>query len=1291
MRESSTNIPFKLFAMSNGSSKQQIGSRLLALVLFYFLSFGGLAAQCPLICNKNVNISMNDSCSMIITADVMLEGDGLLNDCHYEVVIMGPNNVPIQGSPRVTSIHVGKTFDVKIISDHNQCWGKLTIEDKKPPQIICPDPITISCYDKRTFSLPIATDNCGGTVVVKEISNDVEDQGCSQEFSAIRRITYIAIDKSGNESAICTRIVYYRKVGLGEILFPPNKDNIEDGALDCANKEGWDKNGNKYPDISETGIPLTMDSFPIHPNTSYCELNSTYIDQTIEICGASKKIFRTWTVMDWCTSTIRTDIQIIKITDDEGPTGVIAIDSLIIPADGYTCKANWMVPAPTNVVDCSENFYTVTYIVEDAFGNFPVDAYYTNVGVVKMGNKFTINGLPVGRVRIRYKLEDVCGNFTYKFGDILVADKTAPNVICDEHTAVTLNNNGVASLDAISLDDGSFDQCTSIEFDARRMTAACGYSNVAWVKRVYFCCDDVGKDIMVALRVTDKYGNYNTCMVIVRVQDKITPKITCPRDVTVDCGTDIENFDIVGKATATDNCANPRIYKIDYKDVNQCGIGKINRKWFAEDKDGRKDSCIQWITILGLDPLEYDDVIWNTVRDTIIAGCMDIDTDPDITGRPKWDADSCRLIGSNYKDQVFTQVEGVCFKILRTWTIIDWCNYNQNYPERYKYHHTQVIKVTNKEAPTFKNCRDTTFCTYENICRGFIQFVGVAMDECTDAKDLYWKFEIDRGNNGTIDTVGIGNDISGWYDVGRHKVIWLVTDGCGNTSKCEQIFYVKDCKKPTPYCYGEIQTVIMPSGGFVDIWARDFDKGSFDNCGGKLKFSFSQDTRDTGKRFTCNELGVQGLQIWVTDTTGNQDYCSVKIDIQDNSNACENGGHTGNKTISGNIQTSAGYVVKDVEVSLQNMGNKSMKYTKADNANGSFAFENLADAEYMLEASKKDEPMMGVNTIDLVKIQRHVLAITKLDSPQAILAADATQDTKVTVDDIVVLRKLILGVEKNFPGGSGWMFIPGDAQFVDVQKPWPVAKQIYVKDYNKAGNFSAIKLGDVDGSGFRSLTNLTSRANAQKGLLFEVKESQQKVKELVISLEQQEDIMSLQFDIRIPEGIEILDIKGLEMSLSKEHFYYNVKTNTLSLAYHSISGKALAVKQILTVSYLGTATSSEFELKEERIQPVLYNGDLVYALKSSESSASIDGFIVKQNEPNPFYDKTMIKVHTPSSGRSELKMYDITGKLLLHKSLDCEPGWNDFLIGKDDLNVKGMIYYEVEFSGNRAIKKMLIL
>lgn len=1249
-----------------------------------------LQAQCPLICNKNVNISMDEDCEITITPDIMLEGDGTLLDCYYEVVIMGSNNVPIPTSPKVNYTHVGKTFNVKIISDHNECWGKLTVEDKSPPIITCPDPITISCYDKRTFPLPGATDNCGSGVVVKEISNDVEDIGCSTSFSAIRRITYQATDASGNVSPVCTRVVYYRKVGLDEIMFPPNRDNIEDGALDCANLENWDKNGNGYPDISETGIPKTMDGFPIHPNTSFCELNTTYNDQQIMICGASKKIFRTWSVMDWCTSQLATDIQVIKITDDEGPTGVIHIDSLIVPADGYTCAANWMVPAPTNVMDCSDWFYTVTYVLADAYGNFPFEPFYTSVGVVKMGKKFTINNLPVGKVRIRYKLEDVCGNFTYKFGDIMVADKTAPNVICDEHTIVTLNNNGVGSVDAITLDDGSFDRCTSIEFDAKRMTPACGYANNTWEKRVYFCCSDVGKEIMVSLRVSDKYGNYNTCMVTVRVQDKITPKITCPPDVTVSCGTDLSDYEIVGKATAVDNCANPEVYKVDMSNVNQCGIGTIKRRWYAKDKDGRIDSCDQMITVLGLDPLDYDDIIWNTVRDTIIAGCMDVDTDPIYTGRPKWDADSCRLIGSNYKDQVFTQVEGVCFKILRTWTIIDWCNYNQQYPERYKYTHVQVIKVTNTEKPVFASCKDTVFCTYDINCTGFIQFKGVATDDCTPQNELKWKYEVDRGNNGTIDATGSTNDISGTYPVGKHKVTWAVTDGCGNTSKCEQIFWVKDCKKPTPYCYGEIQTVIMPSGGFIDIWAKDFDKGSFDNCGGKLKFSFSQDTRDTGKRFTCDEIGVQGLQIWVTDTTGNQDYCLVKIDIQDNSNAC-GGGHTGNLSVTGKIITETGYVVKEVELSLQDMTNNTMKYTKSDNATGNFAFDNLSNGDYMLKANKKDEQMMGVNTIDLVKIQRHILSITKLDSPYKILAADASQDNKVSVDDIVTLRKLILGVDNSFPNNQAWLFIPNDATFADPQKPWPVPTQIYVKDKTKPGNFKAVKLGDVDGSGFRNLNKATERSTAERNLVISRDAENGNDHALIIALQEPMGTEAIQFELQLPQGRQVLDVQALDLPLTTEMTSLRPESHTLSLAFHSATGSKVPSQKLFRIVFDRPTEPEDLQLSETRIPSVVYNGEDVFALKLSVTTGGIDGFTIKQNEPNPFYDKTSIKIHVPDAGKSDLKMYDITGKILLHKSLNCTSGWNEIQISKDEINVKGMIYYEVEFAGNTQVKKMLIL
>ena len=54
-------------------------------------------------------------------------------------------------------------------------------------------------------------------------------------------------------------------------------------------------------------------------------------------------------------------------------------------------------------------------------------------------------------------------------------------------------------------------------------------------------------------------------------------------------------------------------------------------------------------------------------------------TDPDDLpppyDRPIIDEDHCDLIGINYEDQIFNFVEGACFKILRTWRVIEWCLY----------------------------------------------------------------------------------------------------------------------------------------------------------------------------------------------------------------------------------------------------------------------------------------------------------------------------------------------------------------------------------------------------------------------------------------------------------------------------------------------------------------------------------------------------------------------------------------------------------------------------------------
>ena len=80
-----------------------------------------------------------------------------------------------------------------------------------------------------------------------------------------------------------------------------------------------------------------------------------------------------------------------------------------------------------------------------------------------------------------------------------------------------------------------------------------------------------------------------------------------------------------------------------------------------------------------------------------------------------------------------------------------------------------------------------------------------------------------------------------------HTVLVLIvarytaTDNCGNSETCEVPFNIVDNKPPTPYCVGGLVVELMPvdndgdgtpDEGMVELWANDFDAGSFDNCPG---------------------------------------------------------------------------------------------------------------------------------------------------------------------------------------------------------------------------------------------------------------------------------------------------------------------------------------------------------------------------------------------------------------------------------------------------------------------------
>jgi hypothetical protein len=141
-------------------------------------------------------------------------------------------------------------------------------------------------------------------------------------------------------------------------------------------------------------------------------------------------------------------------------------------------------------------------------------------------------------------------------------------------------------------------------------------------------------------------------------------------------------------------------------------------------------TCTQRIWVVDFDPFYITDqncnnnnpndgVIWPC--DVVLTDCPD---DLSGTGVPVILDDACSLIGVAYEDTRFDFVDGVCFKILRDWAVIDWCQYDPLTGEGL-WHYTQVIKVNDKEGPVFQDCLPS-----ETLC---VADPGVSLPDNTQA------------------------------------------------------------------------------------------------------------------------------------------------------------------------------------------------------------------------------------------------------------------------------------------------------------------------------------------------------------------------------------------------------------------------------------------------------------------------------------------------------------------------------------------------------------------------------
>ena len=779
---------------------------------------------------------------------------------------------------------------------------------------------------------------------------------------------------------------------------------------------------------------------------------------------------------------------------------------------------------------------------------------------------------------------------------------------------------------------------------------------------------------------------------------------------------DYSVLDGFGTAEFFDNCGLDIQYDVTVT-INTCTEGNITRTWTATDpSDNFPAVCSQTIFVE-----HVSDWVVEFPAD-VNAECIDGQL-PEF-GEPEIFFEECELIATSYEDAYFYIVPDACYKVIRTWTVINWCVFNDygsdvwseadfaecdlfmdwdgdgdfdcrtfrdgwntsgtpGTPDGY-IEYEQVIKVQDDEAPTF-DVADQTVCIEESDCDTDVTLPTPDVLDCSTEITI----------TVSSDLPNPGADQYSFSDVapGVYSATYEVTDNCGNVSYDQISITVEDCKKPTPYCVNGL-VIEMMSTQMVDIWAVDFDAGSFDNCPGDLQLSFSSDVTDIQRIFTCDELGQNLIQLWVTDAAGNQDYCETFVQVQDNMNFCPS---TNIVAVAGLIHTEEDEGIENVNVDVN--GGLATEVTSAD---GMYDFSLNAGGDYTITPMLDVDADNGVTTWDMVLVSRHILNVELLDTPYKIIAADANNSGAVTTLDLVAMRKVILLIEDNFPNNTSWRFIDEDHVFTDPQNPWSGPMFSEVISYNNlnvddlAADFVGVKVGDVNNS---------AQANAQMAA-----EDRNKVGSFRIELDgterlsggdvhtiqfkaPAETLLGYQFTLNLHEDLELINILP---GIAGEENFGTAKLDEGALTTSWDHAEAFNFEEGMVLFSLEVQAKNDVQLENAFTVSSRFTKAEAYNLLGAHldielylEGAKPATMVLYQNVPNPFKGTTIIGFDLPEATSARLTISDLSGQIIRVIEGDFAQGFNQVEIG--NLPATGVLYYQLETPNATATKKMIIL
>lgn len=580
---------------------------------------------------------------------------------------------------------------------------------------------------------------------------------------------------------------------------------------------------------------------------------------------------------------------------------------------------------------------------------------------------------------------------------------------------------------------------------------------------------------------------------------------------------------------------------------------------------------------------------------------------------------------------------------------------------------------------------------------------------------------------------------------GIYRVIWHVSNQCGDEQTLEQSVRVLDKTPPVAFTYN-IYTCNgqYPSG----LLARSLDKGgcgegcisSWDNCTSKNELYFTytpmlpnlmvepakwmNQYAQNGRMFFDPNTGTISTEakflngsahawypelrtsskFFLCESLDNSNAANIKIYVWDEfalpeSPADENYGigyayvYFSNLDCYDNILTGRVLSYKNdlpVPEFLINLTHVEGTNTAKTDYFGNYEVE-YPNTGFTVEAYKEKEPLEGITTLDLVIIQKYLLGLRKITDPYCIIAADINLDGKISAADLLQLRKWILGLNIDY---KSWIGIKKGYIFQDPLNPFKEldkAKKYEFRyedlnDKDLRADFTGIKIGEMNCIYFSNRNEVKFKCMADDIFL-----SKGKRTEITIYAKDAATLDGMQFSIGLADFSEF-SIESGKINISQED--YSIVDNKYIFSYIDANGLKLKENDILFTLIIETdqdmQLSSALRFAENTLAPEVYSGggseisEMQLEFRNTE-------FKVFEPFPNPFYEKTSIDFTLTEDANYNFVITDLTARKVSEINAHGKKGINTINLTKNHLQSGGIYLYKLNAGNNHKTGKLVYL